>query len=187
MSLPTCARCKKRPAVVFITRNEGGKTINEGLCFLCAQEMGIKPLNNMLKQMGMSDETIESMTDELEASMADVADLSEAQDDGGAPAIDINKFFSSMGFPPAPDRGTGAQGKSSSKKASPKEDARKFLNTYCSCLTKKAIDGKIDRIVGRDRELDRVIQILSRRQKNNPWQRLKQNLQMQRQNSLSTY
>ena len=169
MNLPMCARCKKRPAAVFITRNEGGKTINEGLCFVCAHEIGVKPLDNMLRQMGMSDETIESMSGELEEAMADVAELSENQDDGGAPAIDFNKFLSGMGFPPMPDKQNGASaGKQSSKKSAPKEDGRKFLNTYCTCLTKKATDGKIDRIIGRDRELDRVIQILSRRQKNNP-------------------
>ena len=109
MNLPMCARCKKRPAAVFITRSEGGKTVNEGLCFVCAHEMGVKPLDNMLRQMGMSDETIETMSGELEEAMADVAELSEGQDDGGAPAIDFNKFFSSMGFPPAPEKQSGGE------------------------------------------------------------------------------
>ena len=172
MNLPMCVRCKKRPAAVFITKNENGKTTNEGLCFVCAHEMGIKPLDNMLKQMGMSEETIESMSGELEDAMAEVSenmlDTSE-QDDGGAPAIDLNKFFSGLGFGPANPQGNKEQKREKNKKEeAPKEKERKFLNMYCTSLTKKAAEGKIDRIVGRDRELERVIQILCRRQKNNP-------------------
>ncbi len=172
MNLPMCVRCKKRPAAVFITKNENGKTTNEGLCFVCAHEMGIKPLDNMLKQMGMSEETIESMSGELEDAMAEVSenmlDVSEG-DDGGAPAIDLNKFFSGLGFGPANQKNSKEPKREKDKKeGTPKEKERKFLNMYCTSLTKKAAEGKIDRIVGRDRELERVIQILCRRQKNNP-------------------
>ena len=170
MNLPMCAKCKKRPAAVFITRTENGKTINEGLCFVCAHELGVKPLDNMLKQMGMSEETIESMSGELEEAMADMAenlpDISNENDDGGAPAIDFGKLFSGFGFGGA--AGAPKQDKSKSKKETKKEDSKKFLNMYCSCLTDKARSGKVDRIIGRDRELERVIQILCRRQKNNP-------------------
>ncbi len=171
MNLPMCARCKKRPAAVFITRSESGKTINEGLCFVCARELGVKPLDNMLKQIGMTDETIESMSGELEEAIADVAEMSESSDDGGAPAIDFQKLFSNMGFggnPPSANPPRNTKNDKNDKKSEKKENERKFLNTYCSCLTKKAQDGKVDRIVGRDREIDRVIQILCRRQKNNP-------------------
>ena len=127
-----CVRCKKRPAAVFITKNENGKTTNEGLCFVCAHEMGIKPLDNMLKQMGMSEETIESMSGELEDAMAEVSenmlDTSE-QDDGGAPAIDLNKFFSGLGFGPANPQGNKEQKREKNKKEeAPKEKERKFLN-----------------------------------------------------------
>lgn len=173
MNLPMCVRCKKRPAAVFITRNENGKTTNEGLCFVCAHEIGVKPLDNMLKQMGMSEETIESMAGELEDAMAEVSenmmDVPE-QDDGGAPAIDFNKFFSGLGFGPQNSAPFGEKGgkKEKGKKEAAKENEKKFLNMFCSSLSKKASEGKIDRIVGRDRELDRVIQILCRRQKNNP-------------------
>ena len=168
-----CVRCKKRPAAVFITKNENGKTTNEGLCFVCAHEMGIKPLDNMLKQMGMSEETIESMSGELEEAMAEVSETMldvPNQDDGGAPAIDLNKFFSGLGFgPKGPitpgDKEKKEKGKKNEKNTEPE---RKFLNMYCTSLTKKATEGKIDRIIGRDRELERVIQILCRRQKNNP-------------------
>ena len=92
-----CVRCKKRPAAVFITKNENGKTTNEGLCFVCAHEMGIKPLDNMLKQMGLSEDAIASMSQELEEAMADMSEkMPEAiddADDGGAHAIDFQKFF----------------------------------------------------------------------------------------------
>ncbi len=173
MNLPMCARCKKRPAAVFITKNENGKTTNEGLCFVCAHELGIKPLDNMLKQMGMSEETIESMSGELEEAMAEVSENMldvPSQDDGGAPAIDFNKFFSGLGFGPQnPAMNNKEPKKEKGKKENvPKEKERKFLNMYCTSLTQKASEGRIDRIVGRDRELDRVIQILCRRQKNNP-------------------
>ena len=173
MNLPMCVRCKKRPAAVFITKNENGKTTNEGLCFVCAHEMGIKPLDNMLKQMGMSEETIESMSGELEEAMAEVSETMldvPGQDDGGAPAIDLNKFFSGLGFAPKGPIPNGEKGKreKGKKNEQNKEPERKFLNMYCSSLTKKATEGKIDRIVGRNRELERVIQILCRRQKNNP-------------------
>ena len=175
MNLPVCARCKKRPAAVFITRNENGKQISEGLCFVCAHEVGVKPLDNMLKQMGMSEETIESMSGELEDAMADMAenlpDVSNAED-GGAPALDFAKLFSSFGFggpPPAENQPPRKERKRGDKKAKDeKDESRKFLSMYCSCLTEKAKSGMVDRIVGRDRELERVIQILCRRQKNNP-------------------
>ena len=176
MKLPICARCKKRPAAVFITKNENGRQVSEGLCFVCAHEIGVKPLDNMLKQMGMSEETIESMSGELEDAMADMAeslpDVPE-NEDGGAPAIDFGKLFSSFGFggPPSPNNQPPANDKKSEKKKKgkdEKDDSRKFLSMYCSCLTEKAKNGNIDRIVGRDRELERVIQILCRRQKNNP-------------------
>ena len=173
MNLPMCVRCKKRPAAVFITKNENGKTTNEGLCFVCAHEMGIKPLDNMLKQMGMSEETIESMSGELEEAMAEVSEGMldvPSQDDGGAPAIDFNKFFSGLGFGPQNPamNNKGSKKEKGKKDEVPKEKERKFLNMYCTSLTQKASEGRIDRIVGRDRELERVIQILCRRQKNNP-------------------
>ena len=141
-----CVRCKKRPAAVFITRNENGKTTNEGLCFVCAHEIGVKPLDNMLKQMGMSEETIESMAGELEDAMAEVSenmmDVPE-QDDGGAPAIDFNKFFSGLGFGPQNAAPFGEKGgkKEKAKKDAVKENEKKFLNMYCSSLSKKAGHG----------------------------------------------
>ena len=169
MNLPMCVKCKKRPAAVFITRTENGRTVNEGLCFVCAHELGVKPLDNMLRQMGMSEETIESMSGELEEAMSEATENMPdiPQDDGGAPAIDLAKLFSGMGFPSPKENQNNKKDKGAKKQGKP-EDERKFLNMYCTCLTKKATEGKVDRIVGRDRELERVIQILCRRQKNNP-------------------
>ena len=120
MNLPICARCKKRPASVFITRNENGKTVNEGLCFVCAHELGVKPLDNMLRQMGMPDETIESMAGELEEAMADVADMAEGAEDGGAPAIDFQKLFSNFGFSAPEKPAEHAAGKEKAQKGAKK-------------------------------------------------------------------
>ena len=94
MEIQKCARCQKRPAVVFITRLEAGKTVNEGLCLICAKDLGIKPINDILKKMGVSDEDIENMTGEMEGLIEAGQDL-----DGGAPAIDFPKIFSNMNLP----------------------------------------------------------------------------------------
>lgn len=162
MEIQKCARCQKRPAVVFITRLEAGKTVNEGLCLICAKDLGIKPINDILKKMGMSDEDVENMTGEMEGLIESVQDM-----DGGAPAVDFPKIFSDM-------RMNLGEGSAAGEKRPPKsgknekENGRKFLNVYATNLTAKAMRGEIDRMVGRERELDRVIQILCRRQKNNP-------------------
>ena len=163
MEIQKCARCQKRPAVVFITRLEAGKTVNEGLCLLCAKELGIKPINDILKKMGVSDEDIENMTGEMEGLIEAGEDL-----DGGAPAIDLPKIFSDLNLPFG-QGGPSADKKQQRPNKNEKPDGgRKFLNVYASNLTAKAQQGRIDRMIGRDRELDRVIQILCRRQKNNP-------------------
>ena len=165
MEMQMCARCKKRIAVVFITRMENNQTVNEGLCLRCARELGIKPVSDMLSRMGLDDEAIERMNSE----MTDVADSLTAPaddgEDGGAPAVDLPKIFQNLGFP-MPPRKKPEEGKQNGKQK--REPKRKFLSTYCQNLTERAKEGKIDRIVGRDRELSRVIQILCRRQKNNP-------------------
>ena len=171
MNFPICVKCKKRPATVFITRSDNGQTLNEGLCVLCAQQMGIKPFDHMLKNMGLPDEAIESMSGEIEEAIAEATEslqLADEGDNGGSPAIDFQKFFSGLGFgqPPQPSQ---EKGKREGKKAgNPENEKRKFLGMYCTDLTLKARSGKVDRIIGRDRELNRVIQILCRRQKNNP-------------------
>ena len=164
-----CARCRRRVAVVFITRMDKDGTVNEGLCLNCARELGIKPVNDMLEKIGVSEEDLERMSDDLRSALESAEDGEDAGEDGGAPAIDLPKLFQNLGFPM---QQKGGEPKEPRKKAprgeKPKNDNRKFLNTYCKNLTAVAAEGKLDRIVGRERELDRVIQILCRRQKNNP-------------------
>ncbi len=156
--------------MVFITKIENGNKINDGLCIRCAKEMGV-PVDNMLgnvmNQFGMSADDIESMEDGLSGMMESMAMTPTDNDDieeGGAPAIDMPKLFENAGFP-----SRQAQPKNEKKKdGADKQKKYKFLDTYCRNLTKRASDGKLDRIIGRDRELERIIQILCRRQKNNP-------------------
>ena len=166
MEMQMCARCKKRLAVVFITRMENNQTVNEGLCLRCARELGIKPVSDMLGRMGLDDEAIEKMNSEMNDVVESLSDAAgDDGEDGGAPAVDIPKIFQNLGFP-MPQRKRPEDGKQNEKPK--REPKRKFLSTYCQNLTERAKEGKIDRIVGRDRELSRVIQILCRRQKNNP-------------------
>jgi len=161
-------------AVVFITRLENDKQINEGLCLKGAKELGIKPVNDILSKMGMSEEDIEQMENEMETLMAnsELPDVMNFGDDmgenGNIPAIDFSKLMNSHGA-----KSGGNESKDSSKKdkksdKDKNDKKRKFLNGFCRNLTAKAANGELDRIVGRERELDRVIQILCRRQKNNP-------------------
>ena len=171
MEFQKCARCGKRPAVVFITRMENNNTFNEGLCLVCAKELGIKPVDDILKKMGMSDEDVENMSGEVEGMLEAVADTDvESANDGGAPAIDFKKLFPNFGFPfGMQQNGEKKQKSEGQNKKQPKQDeSKKLLSTYCTNLTEKAKRGNTDRIIGRDRELERVIQILCRRQKNNP-------------------
>ena len=173
MEIQKCSRCGIRPAVVFITRLENGKSVNEGLCLVCAKELGIKPVDDILKKMGISDDDIENISNEVTDLIApddgqepdSDATPSEPQDDGGAPAIDFQKLFGTL--PPFPFRQQKkpGKGKSDSQKKQPE---KKYLSMYCTNLNQKAADGKTDRLIGRERETDRVIQILCRRQKNNP-------------------
>ena len=169
MRMQVCARCKKRPASVFITRLDGGNSINEGLCFQCAAELGIKPppVVDMLKKMGIDEDAIQGMTDELNGLMENALvqqDNDDGSENGKVPTLNLGEIF---GLPmKQPENGNGQKKSSSGGK---KEDpGKKLLSTYCTNLNEKAREGKIDRIVGRDREIDRMIQILSRRQKNNP-------------------
>ncbi len=166
MEIQRCARCKKRPASVFITRLENGESVNEGLCLFCARALGFKPVDDILKKMGIDESDIENISGEMENMLDVVSSADESDIDGGAPAIDFQKIFPNFGMP-FPQNKNGAKEKARGKEAK-KEDDKKLLNMYCTNLTEKAFNGEIDRIVGRDRELERVIQILCRRQKNNP-------------------
>ena len=166
MKIQVCVRCKKRPASVFVTRLDGGKSISEGLCFQCAAELGIKPppVVDMLKKMGIDEDAIQGMNQEIDDMMQNALVDSDDEENGKVPTLNLGEIFGMQNMP-KPDKG----GKNKKRPEEKKEDpAKKLLSTYCANLNEKAAEGKIDRIVGRDREIDRMIQILSRRQKNNP-------------------
>ncbi len=181
-----CSKCQKRVAVVFVTRLDGGKKTSEGLCIKCARDLGV-PVDNMLsgsdgvfEKFGLTPESIEGFEDQFAEMMQEMGEAEMTNDgdegeDGGAPAIDIPKLFEDAGIPidkdassnilPIPEK--REKSKSEKKKKSGGKEY-KFLTTYCKNLTRYASEGKLDRIVGRDSETERVIQILCRRQKNNP-------------------
>ena len=168
-----CSRCKKRPAVVFITRMEGEKTVNDGLCLVCAKELGIKPVNDMLEKFGITDDDMEQMDQQLGELMSlSGEDGEDGFTPGGAPAFPFlqNLFGAQAGEQEKKETEAPAdeKEKDSAKEQKKKERKRKFLTQYCTDLTARAREGKIDAIIGRDREIYRVVQILSRRTKNNP-------------------
>ena len=176
MDMPICARCKKNMAVVFITKMENGKTVNEGLCLKCARELGIKPVNDLLEKFGLKDEDLDGLTPEalgdslpgmLEQLGMPQEEQQEDEEDGEdapsrAPAFPLFKFLRQNKPEAAGEPGQ----KGEAPKKQPKK--KKFLSLYAQDLTAKAKDGKLDRVVGRESETLRVIQILNRRQKNNP-------------------
>ncbi len=169
----TCARCKKRPAVVFVTRVDNGETTNEGYCLTCAKELGIQPVNDMLKKFGISDEDVEQMTEQMEEMMAMTEGEGDDEEDGfspgGAPAFPFLQNLFGSQFPGAPAKGDAPNSEPPKKsKKTDKDKKRKYLDQYCTDLTAKARDGRMDPTIGREREIYRVTQILSRRTKNNP-------------------
>ena len=170
-----CVRCKKRAAVVFVQRLENGKPIQEGYCLTCAREMHIKPVDDLMKQFGMSDKDLETMEERMSSFLQEASDsaamtLSDngetpEQEDfvpGGSPTFPFN-FLMNRAQP----EGESAE-KPDQKSKKEKRKKYKFLDTYCENLTQRAREGKTDHIIGRDREIYRTIQILCRRQKNNP-------------------
>lgn len=173
-----CSRCKKRVAVVFMTRMENGKTINEGLCLQCAKELGIGPVNELMEKMGITDDEIENMNDQLMGMIDENGeeidpDLDPDDPDfvpGGAQTF---PFFQNMFGKMNGASGQNPQDPAEKRTRRPekkgkKEPKRKFLEAYCTDLTQKARDGQLDNIIGRDEEIYRVVQILNRRTKNNP-------------------
>jgi len=172
-----CSRCKKNVAVVFITKIENGQTVNEGLCLKCAKELGIKPINDMMSNMGVTDEELENLSKEMLAAFGGEEDIPDADgddDESGKTATFpfLNKLFGGGNHanPPAPGGNDNPRsgGPEREKPGSGRGNKRKFLENYCISLTQRAKDGKLDKIVGREEEMERVIQILNRRQKNNP-------------------
>ncbi len=173
-----CSQCHKRVAVVFMTRVENGEKTTRGLCMKCAKELGVPIDNivgNVIDQLGISPEQLENAENDLGEMLGQALKPSDCDDpeDGGAPAIDFPKLFRDAGLvppeAPKPADGTPAADKVKNDRKREKEQKKlKFLTTYCRNLTDFARKGKLDNIIGRDRELARVIQILCRRQKNNP-------------------
>ena len=174
-----CSRCGKNVAIVFITKIENGQTKNEGLCLKCARELHIKPVDDVINKMGISDEDLDSITGDMMNALSGVEDMMDVDNDGSDDSEDdgktatfpfLNRLF---GGPPAPPaQGDGAQNNDRQPRQdgdkAPKQPKRKFLDNYCIDLTARAREGKLDSMIGREEELERVIQILNRRQKNNP-------------------
>ena len=169
-----CSRCKKRPAVVFVQRLDGKDSgQNEGYCFVCAKELGIKPVTDMMEKMGIDEEQLEAMSEEMSQMLEggfgmdidggfDEDDSDDEQaEEGRAPSVNLGSIFGNL----SSFRKDAKDDKKDKKK---KDKHRKNLENFCQDLTQKAKEGKIDKVIGRERELDRVIQILCRRQKNNP-------------------
>ena len=165
-----CSRCKKRPAVVFITRMEGDKPVNDGICLTCAKELGIKPVDDLLQKFGITDDDMEQMDQQLGALMNPEENGEGGEGDfmpGGAATFPFLQNLFGGTRAAAPDAGP-SDTKAQDKEKKQKEKKRKYLATYCTDLTRKAREGRLDAIIGRDREIYRVVQILSRRTKNNP-------------------
>ena len=171
-----CSRCGKNVAVVFITKLEGGVQKNEGLCLKCARELHIQPVDDMIEKMGISDEDLDNLSGEMMNALNGVESLMEMADDPNSdsdPDDDgktatfpfLNRLFNGGSQPPE-NAAPGAQ--SQQPKEGGKPPKRKFLDNYCINLTDRARAGKLDSMIGREDELERVIQILNRRQKNNP-------------------
>ncbi|MBC8569229.1 ATP-dependent Clp protease ATP-binding subunit [Zongyangia hominis] len=161
-----CSRCKRRPAVVYMTRLENGETINEGLCLVCAKELGLKPVDDMMKQMGISDEDLEDMSSQLMDIMG--GEEENGFEPGGSQTFPFLQNLFGDQAAKGQESAPGRPGPAQREKAPKKEKKRKYLDNYCENLTQKAKEGRLDRIVGRDNEIYRVVQILNRRTKNNP-------------------
>ena len=169
-----CSRCHKRPAVVFVSSSADTSGEPQGLCLSCAKELGIKPVNDLIEKMGITDEQMEAMEAELGQLMNPGDDDGEGQTGGFVPggAATFPPFLQNLFSAPKPSdgaqpSGSGETGTKDRRREKPRSK-RRHLNAYCTDLTARARSGSIDRIIGRDKELDRVVQILSRRTKNNP-------------------
>ena len=176
-----CSRCGKNVAVVFITKIENGQAKNEGLCLKCARELHIKPVDDMINKMGITDDELDNLTGEMMSALTGGEDIAPVDDDGSDEEDDgktatfpfLNRLFGG-----GPSASASASGESQNQGGEPrrgetkenptKGGKRKFLENYCIDLTARAREGKLDTMIGREEELERVIQILNRRQKNNP-------------------
>jgi len=181
-----CSRCKKNVAVVFISKIDNGQTVNEGLCLKCAKDLGLPQVNDMMKRMGITDEDLENLNSEMLQAFNNGAeniedlpageDSDEDEEDGKTATFPfLNRLFSNGESPRSgessrneePGEGGARTGRDKERKGE-KAPKRKFLESYCINLTERANSGKLDTVVGREQEIERVVQILNRRQKNNP-------------------
>ena len=177
-----CSRCKKNIAVVFITRQENGQNVNEGLCLKCAKNLGLPQVDEMMRRMGITDEDLDNISNEMMGAFggaenlegltdADDPDADNEDEDGKTATFPfLSRFFG--GNPAANDAQNGNEAEQTqsprSNKKVEKGSKHKFLDSYCINLSQRARDGKLDAVIGRAEEIERVIQILNRRQKNNP-------------------
>ena len=166
MIMKMCDRCHKRLAVIFITHKTGNEVKNEGLCLRCAKEAGLQPNADMLKNLGISEDELNRMAEDMESVLPAMMNGMDpdGNDEGRAPTLNISELFGN-GAKPAPSEQTS---QSDAKQSEAKKPKLKYLDSYCLDLTDRAAAGKLDRVIGRDSELMRVMQILCRRQKNNP-------------------
>ena len=174
-----CSKCKKNVAVVFISRqNEKGEMVNEGLCLKCAAQLGLPQVEEMMKKMGISPEDLENINNEMMQAFGgaeELSDMTEAQDDDGdddeesgktATFPFLKRLFGSSN-PPA-EKSDAPSGREETPKGRKADKKHKYLDSYCINLSQRARDGKLDAVIGREEEIQRVVQILNRRQKNNP-------------------
>ena len=175
MKQQLCSRCHERPAVVFIQKMENDKVVPEGLCIKCARELNVGSINQMIDQLGLSDEELEQASEQMSQFMENMQDFDFGslgdmfnQDNmDGAQTLPFASLFDNESKDDATPK-TGKKGAKKRGKKGRQEDTRKFLNNYCNNLTAKAKKGEIDAIIGREKEIARAVQILCRRTKNNP-------------------
>ena len=165
-----CTKCKKNIAVVFITKIENGVTMNEGYCLKCARSLGIPQIDTAVKQMGFSEEDLDNLSDEMSSMFGQMEENSEADDEIESQTATFPLLNQLFGGANPPARKDESPKQESGEKDQPKKKTskHKFLDSYCMDLTRRAREGKLDKVIGRDVETERVIQILNRRQKNNP-------------------
>ena len=173
-----CSRCKKRVAVVYISKIENGKTVNEGLCLKCAKDLGLPQVNDMMRRMGITDDDLDAISDEMMQAfggaepMEGLIPREDEEDDSEDGKTATFPFLSRLfggGEAPAPNQGeNSSRSHETRERKADKTPKRKYLDSYCINLTQRAREGKLDAVIGREQEIERVVQILNRRQKNNP-------------------
>ena len=169
--MPICSRCKKNIAVIFLTKLENGKTVNEGICLKCAKDLGLKPVDDIMQKLGISDDDLDMVSNEMLEAAGGLENLNDADSDDNlsntATLPFLNKFFGEL----KPDGGGAEKDKGADfrkPKTDKKDEKRKYLESHAINLTERARLGQLDRVIGREQETERLIQILNRRQKNNP-------------------